>query len=139
MADSLASSSPHRVKTELPERYRRDECEDPLVLFLGVFSLGLGLAEVLAQERVARWTGVRNRTLLRAYGLREIIAGVGILTDPQPAPWLWSRVMGDMLDLGTLGVAYARSSAHDRNRASQAAIAVAAVTALDVACADAHA
>src|SRR5262245_5215197 len=71
--------------------------------------------------------------LIRGYGLREIGAGVGLLLASRPAPWLWARVAGDLLDLGTLRAARGLSS---RTRAVDAALAgVAAVTALDVAAA----
>ena len=69
-------------------------------------------------------------SLIRAYGVREIVKGVGILTSPNPTPWLWGRVAGDALDLGTLAYAY-RTSAKRRNVAIAMAN-VATVTALDV-------
>src|SRR5947209_10102577 len=69
---------------------------------LGWFSIGLGLAEVLAPHAMADLTGVRSPALLRAYGLREIICGIGILGSARPAGWLWGRVAGDALDLATL-------------------------------------
>lgn len=58
---------------------------------LGWFSLGLGLAEVLAPRAVARITGVRtsNAGLIRLLGLREIAHGVGIFAQggvrPRPS------------------------------------------------------
>jgi hypothetical protein len=62
-----------------------------------------GLAELLAPRAVARVTGMRrDERLLRAYGLRQIVAGVGLLTAKDPEPWLWARVGGDALDLATL-------------------------------------
>src|SRR3954463_14968532 len=73
-----------------------------LARFLGYFSIGLGLAEVLAPRAMARLTGVRQEGLLQAYGLREIASGVGILSCSRPTEWLWSRVAGDALDLATL-------------------------------------
>jgi len=81
---------------------------DGLARSLGWFSIGLGLAEVLAPKQIAKLTGTRNHTgWIRAYGIREIVSGVGILTNPNPAPWLWSRVGGDILDLASLGAALA--------------------------------
>ena len=61
---------------------------------LGWFSIGLGLAE-LAMPNLPRLT--------RAYGLREIGTGIGILTSKDPSPWLWGRVAGDALDIATVG------------------------------------
>jgi hypothetical protein len=101
---------------------------------LGWFSIGLGLAEVLAPRALADLTGVRRPGLLQAYGLREIGCGIGILSSARPAGWLWGRVAGDALDLGTLGAALAEADGEHRGRAPAATAAVAGVTALDVLC-----
>ena len=126
----------HRVKTTLPPEFRNDgrnsAADEPLATFLGLFSIGLGLWEALDPRGVAAATGVRYPGLLRAYGLREIGAGLGILTNPRPAGWLWARVAGDVLDLATIAAAYARAGGDDRRKALMAAAAVAGVTALDV-------
>ena len=47
--------------------------------------------------------------LIRVYGMREIATGVGILSQDDPTPWLWGRVGGDVLDLGTLAAGFGRS------------------------------
>jgi uncharacterized membrane protein len=102
---------------------------------LGWFSIGLGLAEILAPRAVARTVGTRNHTgLMRFYGLRELMAGVGILTQNNPAPWLWARVAGDMLDLTSLGSALS-SPKNNRGLTAFGIASVAGVTALDVLCA----
>jgi len=105
---------------------------------LGWFSIGLGLAEVFRPGAVSHLIGVddndRNRALLRCYGLREIAAGVGILSQPEPAGWVWARVAGDVLDIGSL-LSAARSEHNDRARLGTATAAVLGVTALDVICA----
>jgi len=105
---------------------------------LGWFSIGLGLAEVFRPGAVSHLIGVddsdRNRTLLRCYGLREIAAGIGILSQPRPAGWVWARVAGDVLDIGSLISAF-RSEDNDRSRLGTATAAVLGVTALDVICA----
>jgi uncharacterized membrane protein len=100
---------------------------------LGWFSVGLGLAELTAPGTVARLIGVKGRNTrgqLRAIGLREIASGVGILSRPHPAGWLWARVGGDIMDLTLLGKAH-RSSGVNRNRVAAATLAVAGVTLLD--------
>jgi hypothetical protein len=101
---------------------------------LGWFSLALGAAELLAPRRLSGMLGLDDHSvLIRSYGLREIGAGIGLLMAARPAPWLWARVAGDALDLGSLGAAR-RST--PRAGAMNAAIAgVAAVTALDIAAA----
>src|SRR4051794_19661177 len=72
-------------------------------LGLGLFSVGLGLAELLAPAGVAAFIGIpnssRSRGLLRALGVRELLSGVGLLAQPNSAGWLWSRVGGDAMDL----------------------------------------
>ena len=105
---------------------------------LGWFSIGLGLAEVAAPAMVASLIGVRDnaktRTLLRLYGLRELAAGLGILTQSRPAAWMWARVSGDAADLYSLARA-AGSRHNDKARVGFAIASVAAVTAADVYCA----
>lgn len=67
---------------------------------LGWFSIGLGLAELLAPRALSRAAGMPERpALVRAFGLREIGTGVGLLASRDPTPWLWGRVAGDALDL----------------------------------------
>ena len=102
---------------------------------LGWFSLALGAAELLVPGRISKLLKLRGKHsgLIRSYGLREIGAGTGLLLAEKPAPWLWARAAGDVLDLGTLGAARRRTW---RTRAIDGAIAgVAAITALDLAAA----
>ena len=105
---------------------------------LGWFSIGLGFAETAAPRMVARLIGVseagRAQTILRLYGVRELAAGVGILAQDNPAPWMWGRVGGDFLDLLSLGKAMLSADAQ-RGRSGFAAAAVAGITGLDVYCA----
>ena len=78
---------------------------EQLVRGLGYFSIGLGLAELLAPRQVSRGAGMhRQNYLLRGFGLREIATGIGILTASNPRPWLWGRVAGDVLDVATVAV-----------------------------------
>lgn len=102
---------------------------------LGWFSLGLGLAEVVAPSAMARVVGVadnrRSRAALRALGAREIASGAAILagrTSPGP---VWARVLGDAIDLAVLGLAL-RARRTSASRALIAMAAVAGVAALDV-------
>jgi hypothetical protein len=104
---------------------------------LGWFSIGLGVTELVAPRVIARVIGApndrRTQMLTRAYGLREIAAGVGILRQPRRARWMWSRVAGDAVDLATLGRVMT-SNRSSRTRTVAAAAAVLGVTALDVIC-----
>ena len=102
---------------------------------LGYFSIGLGLVELLAPRTMCRLLGMEGReTMLRAYGAREAMTGVAILTSHDPTPWIVGRVAGDAVDLATLGVDVPSQPEQRANRAV-ATVAVAAVTILDVACA----
>ena len=81
----------------------------------------------------AFYTPNRTGVMRTAYGLREVVAGVGILTTADPAPWLWARVAGDALDLGTLLSAHDEDKPeHVRRNVDLALASVVAVTALDV-------
>jgi uncharacterized membrane protein len=110
--------------------------KDPLTQSLGWFSVALGAAELFAPQVVARAIGIdeeEHTTLLRSYGVRELAAGVGILTRPKPTYWMWNRVIGDTIDLASLGMAL-RSPDTDKPRLMAATIAVLGVTALDIMC-----
>ncbi len=54
---------------------------DRAARLLGWFSLGLGIAQLIAPGRIAGAVGLQGKeNLLRAYGGREIAAGVGALS-----------------------------------------------------------
>jgi uncharacterized membrane protein len=120
------------------ERDSQNDNVERLANALGWFSIGLGLAELAAPRALAQLIGVKDedktRNVLRGYGMREIAAGIGILSRPQPAGWLWGRVAGDLLDLSSLGSALG-SSRSNRVRVGAATAAVIGVTALDLRCA----
>jgi uncharacterized membrane protein len=103
---------------------------------LGWFSIGLGLAELLAPRKIGDAIGVEGHDeLIRAYGVREIASGIGLLSSRQPHPgWLWSRVAGDALDLASLASARSQPG-NDSKRITTALAAVAGVTVLDALCA----
>ncbi|HUF35822.1 MAG TPA: SRPBCC family protein [Gemmatimonadales bacterium] len=125
--------------------YRRDYgngrrpgfLDDPerMARFLGWFSIGLGLAEVAFPRGMSRLIGVTdsdgNRTTLQAFGIREIVAGIGVLSQPRAAGWLWARAAGDALDLAALGKGL-DSSDSDRGRIFAATAAVLGAAVLDV-------
>jgi hypothetical protein len=139
MTTTEAPGQTNRVKTHLDQKYLDAvDSGGPLATFLGVFSIGLGLWELLSPRTVGVVTGVRYPGLVRAYGAREIAAGVGILGSERPAKWLWARVAGDAADLATIAAACVGASGRDRTKAAVAAAAVAGVTALDIACAMQH-
>lgn len=102
---------------------------------LGWFSIGLGLAEIAAPALLSKLIGINNdartRTTLRAYGLREIATGIAILAAPRSPLPLWGRVLGDGLDLASLGAGL-RDDDNGRARIMGSMASVAGVTILDV-------
>jgi hypothetical protein len=101
---------------------------------LGWFSIALGLTEIIAAKPLARALGMNGTALLRVYGVREIAAGVGILTQNRKGPWIWARIAGDALDIFTLGSAALSTRSSKRRNAAIAIAAVAPVVALDIVC-----
>jgi hypothetical protein len=117
-----------------PDTSRRAQSARKLSNALGWFSIGLGLAELIAPRRLGRTLGVRRPTMWRSYGLREIGTGLGILASSNPEPWIWGRVAGDVLDLASLSGGL--SGRHARPLPVLGALAtVATVTFIDYYCA----
>lgn len=103
---------------------------------LAAFSIGLGLAQLLAPRKLAELIGLNedHDALMRTLGAREIASGIGIMQG-NPGHFLAARAAGDVMDLGLLAGAL-REPRNDRNKLWGAIGAVAAVTALDmIACA----
>jgi uncharacterized membrane protein len=98
---------------------------------LGWFSIGLGLAEILAPGQMARLVGARRKhpALMRFLGLREIAAGAVIFSGARAAG-CWSRVAGDIMDLALLGGTIAAPRTEKGNAIGSTA-AVVGVTVLD--------
>lgn len=77
---------------------------------LGWLSVALGAAELLAPRRVSHAAGVDTpANLVRGCGARELVTGAGLLSASRPEPWVWGRVAGDLLDIGTVMLAPAPS------------------------------
>lgn len=117
-------------------RWRRNgEGHSParLARRLGWFSLGLGLVRLTSPRAMTSLVTGRpplGSARMRALGLREIATGVGILGRRRPAPWVWARVAGDLLDL-TLLTAALGSRRTSKPRVIGSMALVAGVTALD--------
>lgn len=76
--------------------------EDQLARALGWFSIGLGMMELLAPRRITATLGMEgSETLVRAFGVREIVSGIMSLSVDKNAG-LWARVGGDGLDAAAL-------------------------------------
>jgi hypothetical protein len=121
----------NRIRTTVPE-LATPVWAKRVAVGLGWFSIGLGLAELAAPGAITRWLGVDDHSkLVRSYGMREIAAGVGILTNSRIAPHLWGRVAGDAVDLASLGAAL-RDEDSNRQAVAIAIGAVVGVTLLDI-------
>jgi hypothetical protein len=108
------------------------DTSDRLARALGWFSIGLGLTELLAPRALTRWLGMEgSEALVRAYGLREIGAGIMTLS-PDKGIGLQSRVAGDALDIATL-LAGLRADNPKRDNVAIALAMVLGVTLLDIA------
>jgi uncharacterized membrane protein len=118
-------------EVNLPKSKRADK----LAMGLGWFSIGLGVAQIVAPRGMSRLIGVKdadgNKGVMRAVGLREISAGIGLLTDPKPTGFAVARVAGDVMDLAMLANALT-SPENDRRRTAFATAAVIGVGLLDV-------
>src|SRR3954449_7434010 len=80
---------------------------------LGYFSLALGLVEILAPGRLARWLGVEGKTaktVIGLFGARELLAGGMLLRGPAVSTHVLHRVIGDAMDAAALGLAFSRSN-----------------------------
>jgi len=103
---------------------------DRMAKALGWFSIGLGLTELVAAERLTRALGMEGKeALVRAYGVRELAHGLLSLS-PDKHLGLWSRVAGDGLDIATL-LSAMRQDNPKRYNVGLALAAVLGVTLLD--------
>jgi hypothetical protein len=98
---------------------------------LGWFSIGVGLTETVAGRQLGRAVGMEDKSwLLRAFGVREIAAGVAILAMDEPRAGMFGRVAGDVLDLAALDSGFTEDNPQKQNLAA-ASVTVAGLTALD--------
>lgn len=112
------------VSTHIPAR--------TLTTSLGVTSLALGASEIASPDAVARLAGVvptdRTRRALRLLGVREWGHGAAILAGSPKL--VWTRVVGDVLDVTLLARALAAPGA-DRRRGALAMGVLAVIGAAD--------
>ena len=110
-------------EVDLPKAKRADK----LAQGLGWFSIGLGTAQILAPRAMSRLVGVEdadgNKGLMRFLGVREISAGIGLLTDPKPTGFAAARVAGDTMDLALM----LKTMANPENNRARALLATAVV------------
>ncbi|MFL6515591.1 MAG: cyclase dehydrase [Chthoniobacterales bacterium] len=114
-----------RYKTNESQRGQADTATYRLAQFLGIFSLLLGLVELIWGGPLGRALGLGGQEwIVRVYGAREFLNGLLILMSKDPTPWIWLRVIGDALDAGTLLWGYTR----DPSKLTNIIIAFVAVT-----------
>ncbi|MBV8789215.1 MAG: malate dehydrogenase [Mycobacterium sp.] len=105
-----------------------------LVKALSGASFGLGLAEIVAPDKVAAVAGVdeteRTRRVIRALGLRECGHGVALLLGPDTL--VWTRVAGDVLDTTLLVAGVAARGPGRRRRGIIATAILTAIGGLDL-------
>jgi hypothetical protein len=121
---------------ELKYRSLENVAESKLASGLGIFSIALGIGEVLMPTKLGELTGVDSK--LRAYlpllGAREISHGIGILAGVKPTTAVWTRVGGDAIDLAFIGAAMAAKNSN-KKRLIFSTLAILGVGALDLFCA----
>lgn len=106
---------------------------DRMARGLGFLSLALGAVEMGGAGPLARLLGIRGQeTFIRSCGAREIVQGVAILSAKDPTPWVWARVAGDMLDIGTLVIGHYAAEPRKRQNMTLALGTVLGITLLDV-------
>jgi hypothetical protein len=88
--------------------------------------------DLVAARRIARIIGMpRSEGLIRACGVREMVSGAGMIAARNRAPWVWSRIAGDALDVAGLAPGLARTN--ERRKYAWLMLAgVAAITAVDL-------
>ena len=105
-----------------------------LVRGLGLASAALGVPMLVRTDEVAELVGVddvaSSRPLIRAVGVRELVAALVLLNGSDRS--VWFRVAGDAVDLALLGSALADRSGERERRVRTATAAVLGITALDL-------
>lgn len=125
----------HHHNTPSTDMTRSLSTADRVARGLGWLSLGLGLYKLLAPRKLGEQLGMPgHENKMRACGAREMISGIGALTD-NPTPAIWSRVGGDVIDLAAL--TYALQDRHNPKRKNLylALTAMSVITAVDICCA----
>jgi hypothetical protein len=105
--------------------------------FLAVFSIVLGAAELIWPSGFTAFLGLGGlETLVMIYGVREIVAGVGLFAMPrQRSGWAWFRAAGDVLDILTVLYAFAGPNPPITNIVI-ALVLLVGVTVIDIWCAN---
>jgi hypothetical protein len=127
----MASESSMAASYSMREFGRQAGTDIAIARGLGWLSIGLGLNDFFGRRKVAQLTGIENTALIGAYGLREIATGLGLILARDPSLWVWARVGGDALDLGTLATGVSADNPR-RNGALVGLLMVVGIAAVDV-------
>jgi hypothetical protein len=99
-----------------------------LVFALGCVKIGVGLGEILAPRTMSRWVGQPRMPLLRQLnGLRQVVTGVGILTQTRPMDGVRVGAV-----LGTAGLVAGSLGRRSLERAGFTIVALVGAAALGV-------
>lgn len=100
---------------------------------IGWFSLALGVAELIRPREIAAAHGAPGgKNVVRAFGAREIAAGIGVLARPHSSLPYVARAAGDALDMGAAALAARKAEGQKRKIAVASLVAVAGFLALDL-------
>lgn len=100
---------------------------------IGMTAIGLGMWGLLFPRHVARTLGITAPipVIQALFGIRELWTGYTLAGDPTKSEMLWTRVVGDIFDIGVLKGLDNRHNPK-RGAARGALVFVLAVTALDL-------
>jgi uncharacterized membrane protein len=138
--ESWAPATTPHAEGPWDEEYAYDDVAVPrfhlddrrLAQVLGWFRIGLGLAELLAPRALGRAIGVGDHpAVFRVVGARQLISGVGLLSERGAGSWAWSRAAGDAVDIALLNAAL-RSPHAQPGRIALAATTVLGLAAFDL-------
>ncbi len=105
-----------------------------LVRALSGASFGLGVSELVAPGKVAAIAGVddtrRSRRVIRALGVRECGHGAALLAGPPKL--VWTRVVGDVLDMALLIAGVVARGPGRRRQGAIAAALLSGIAGLDL-------
>ena len=124
-----------RLATRQAVRARQDEVQR-WGRGLGWMSLGLGVAQLATPGTVRRISGVddspTSRAVVPLVGTRELVHAAGLLTSRRKSFWAWTRVVGDAMELTSLGMAIAHRGGRRRQRLVGVTGAVVGITVVDL-------
>ena len=100
--------------------------------FLAVVGIGIGIAELASPQMVRDKVGLdASDDWIRGLGARGVASGIGILATGTSTPSLWSRVLGDLMDIGVLQWLRNKDPIHDP-KVRTAVTAMLGIAALDL-------